>query len=84
MGNSVAEVDAVLKQIDGVLPVITGGVSIFMPSAAGALTVLQPVFETAVKAVDVVAQDTGKPLSTVIQDVINHLTPGKPDAPSLS
>jgi hypothetical protein len=55
-----------------------------MPSAAGALTVLQPVFETAVKAVDVVAHDTGKPLSTVIQDVINHLTPGKPDAPSLS
>lgn len=35
-------------------------------------------------ALNTVQQDTGKPWEQVTVDVINHLTPGQPNAPSLS
>jgi hypothetical protein len=35
-------------------------------------------------ALNTVQADTGKPWEQVAVDVINHLTPGQPNAPSLS
>jgi len=35
-------------------------------------------------AMNTVQADTGKPWEQVAVDVINHLTPGQPNAPSLS
>jgi hypothetical protein len=36
------------------------------------------------KAVEIVAKDKGKPIDQVVNDVIDHLTPGAPNSPALS
>ena len=44
---------------------------------------IMQVLPTVFQAINTVHTDTGKPLDQVIVDVINHLTPGQPNAPSL-
>jgi outer membrane receptor protein involved in Fe transport len=76
MGNTVAEVADVLQALEMLEPIL----ATFVPGAAAWL----PLFNIAVQATQTVANDTGKPLQSTITDVINHLTPGQPNAPSLS
>jgi hypothetical protein len=83
MGNTLAEIDQALKIVNEVMPTALGAVSFFFPQAA-VITPFLPLFQQVISAVDIVQQDTGKPVLDVIQDVINHLTPGQPNAPALS
>jgi len=48
------------------------------------LQVILQALPILVKAVETVAADTGKSPEQAAEDVINHLTPGKPNAPELS
>ncbi len=41
------------------------------------------LLSAALKAAATVQADTGKPWDQVLVDVVNHLTPGMPGAPSL-
>lgn len=52
----------------------------FKAFSAMILQVLPSVFE----AISIVQADAGKPWEEAVSDVINHLTPGAPDAPALS
>ena len=45
--------------------------------------VIMQILPTIERAMTTIAADTGKPLSTTVVDVINHLTPGMPNSPSL-
>src|SRR5262245_44338999 len=83
MGDTAAEVDQALHIASQVLPIALGGLAMFVPNVS-AITPFLPLFTKVVQAADVVAGDTGKPLLDVIQDVLNHLTPGAPAAPALS
>ena len=77
MGNTAGEIASALNAVEALLPIAEA----FLPAAAQPwLALVGPL----VNAADAVAADTGKPLNQVIQDVINHLTPGAPGAPSLS
>lgn len=78
------QVDRVLHDINQVLPYVVGGVSLFVPGASPFTTVLLKAFQAVVSAADIVAADTGKPFPDVLQDVINHLDPNKPNVPSLT
>jgi hypothetical protein len=80
------EVDTALNFAAGFLPEIIAGLSIFPQTAAFApiLGALSPVFSAVVNAANTVAADTGKPWQQVLDDVLNHLTPGAPAAPALS
>jgi hypothetical protein len=42
------------------------------------------ILPAVVQAVQTVATDRGKPVDQVVGDVINHLTPGQPNAPALN
>jgi hypothetical protein len=83
MGNTLAEIDQALQIADEVLPIALGGLAPFVPGVS-AVTPFLPLFEKAISAVDIAAKDTGKPLLDVIQDVLNHLTPGMPNVAALS
>jgi hypothetical protein len=48
------------------------------------LSIFTRLMPAALLAVETVSQDKGKPANEVIDDVIAHLTPGQPNAPSLS
>lgn len=76
MGNTVAEIEQALTIANQLLPFA----ATFFPPAQPWV----PLFQVLAQAVNTVAQDTGKPLDQVISDVINHLTPGAPAAPSLT
>jgi hypothetical protein len=52
----------------------------FMQIAA----LIEQLMPVAFKAMATVQADTGKPWEQVLEDVIAHLTPGMPNAPSLS
>jgi hypothetical protein len=52
----------------------------FMQIAA----LIEQLMPVAFQAMATVQADTGKPWEQVLVDVINHLTPGKPGAPSLT
>lgn len=47
-------------------------------------SLLVQVLPSVINAMMTVQQDTGKPWEQVVVDVINHNTPGQPNAPSLS
>jgi len=44
---------------------------------------IMQVMPSLFQAINTVQADTGKPWEAVVVDVINHLTPGQPNAPSL-
>jgi hypothetical protein len=46
-------------------------------------SILMQLLPTVFKAVETVSADKGKPVQDVVIDVINHLTPGQPNAPAL-
>jgi hypothetical protein len=48
------------------------------------ITLLPALINAAVAAVNAVSKSTGKPPGEAVLDVISHLTPGMPNAPSLS
>jgi hypothetical protein len=48
------------------------------------IQIIAQLLPSLVGAVETVAADRGKPPEDVVEDVINHLTPGKPNAPALS
>ena len=43
-----------------------------------------PVIEAAMQGVAIVAKDTGAPAAAAASQVVSHLTPGAPAAPSLN
>lgn len=47
------------------------------------LQALPSLISAALQAVQVVEEVTGKPQDKALEDVINHLTPGQPNAPAL-
>jgi hypothetical protein len=49
-----------------------------------AFQLIMQLLPVVAQAASTVQADTGKPWEQVVEDVINHLTPGKPGAPSLS
>lgn len=50
----------------------------------GGFSLLMQILPAVFGAVNTVKADTGKPWEEVAQDVINHLTAGQPNAPSLN
>jgi hypothetical protein len=76
MGDTLGEVVGVLQALEAFEPIV----ETFVPASDPFI----PLFNVAVAAAQTVSNDTGKPLAEVIQDVINHLTPGAPAAPALS
>ena len=47
------------------------------------VTIIMQLLPVVLKAVETVASDKGKPVEDVVGDVINHLTPGQPNASAL-
>jgi hypothetical protein len=84
MGDTVLEIENALKSIGSFLPFVATGVSFFAPQYAPLVSALSPAFQALADALGIVHQDTGKPLDQVVTDVVNHLTPGAPPAPSLT
>jgi lysozyme family protein len=82
--GTLAQVDAALQVFDKMLPEIDIGLHLFAPPVALALDPFIPAFHKLVQAVDIVAKDTGKPFAQVLQDVMDTLTPNKPNAPALN
>ena len=56
--------------------------NIFQEILSG-FSLLYQVLPIVAQAFATVKADTGKPWEEVAQDVINHLTPGQPNAPAL-
>jgi len=83
MGDTAAEIDQALHIASEVLPIALGGLGMFVPQVA-AITPFLPLFTKVVQAADVISADSGKPILDIIQDIMNHLTPGMPAAPALS
>lgn len=48
------------------------------------VALMEQLFPVVMNAVKTVQQDTGKSPVQVIEDVINHLTPGAPNSPALT
>jgi hypothetical protein len=56
--------------------------NVFQEVLAG-FSLFYQVLPVVAKAFATVQADTGKPWEQVAEDVINHLTPGQPNAPGL-
>lgn len=48
------------------------------------ITLIEQLLPSVLKAVDTVEQQTGKSTDASVQEVVNHLTPGQPNSPSLT
>jgi hypothetical protein len=77
------DVENALQSAQTVLPALLNIVGLFY-APAGALSKFLPLIETAITAVEQVANATGTDLSAAQTAVVNHLTPGQPNAPALN
>jgi hypothetical protein len=47
------------------------------------IPLLVKILPAALQAIQFVAAESGKPFDVAVTDVVNHLTPGQPNAPAL-
>lgn len=48
------------------------------------IQILEQLLPSVLQAVSSVEAATGKPTSAAVQEVVNHLTPGQPNSPTLT
>jgi hypothetical protein len=76
------DIEEALQAVNSLLPSVLAVVGTFVPQVA-AFSKFLPLIQVALQGVNVVAQATGN-ASTAPQTVMDHLTPGAPNAPALS
>lgn len=81
--TDVADVTKALQAIEGFFSTIVPIVGSFYPPVEAVVPFL-PAITAALTAVNTVATQSGADIATAIQDVVNTLTPGKPNAPALA
>jgi hypothetical protein len=81
--STITEIDQALNTATQFLPGLLAFLTQFYPPA-GAILPFLPLVQTALQGVETVEQAMGVATSTATQTVINHLTPGAPNAPALS
>ncbi len=80
----VTDIEAALEALNSLLPTIFSVVGTFVPQVAIFAKFL-PLIQVAISGVDVVAKATNAANATpAVQSVMDHLTPGAPNAPELS
>jgi hypothetical protein len=77
------DTELALEAANALLPEILGVVASFYPPAKY-LSAFLPLIRFAIQGVDTVAQATGQTTVAATAAVIDHLTPGAPNAPALS
>ncbi len=83
MGDTAGEIENGLTVAEEILPTLFGALGMFFPQFAMFAKFL-PLLPVLVKAVDTVGQATGAPIHQNIAAVVDHLTPGQPNAPALT
>jgi lysozyme family protein len=80
--TDIADVTKAAQAIENVLPTVISIVGTFY-APINLVTPFLPLIQQALTAVNTVATQSGTDIATAIQDVVNTLTPGKPNAPAL-
>jgi lysozyme family protein len=78
-----SEIEQVINTVSGFLPQAIMFIANFYPPAKALLAFL-PLIQVAIQAVRALQQATGQSTAAATAAVIDHLTPGQPNAPALS
>lgn len=79
----ITEIDQALNSANTFLPTLINFVGMFY-APANALTPFLPLIQTALQGVETIEAATGLATPAATQQVIDHLTPGAPNSPTLS
>jgi len=78
-----AEAEKVLEKVMEIEPTIVGTVGIFVPEVAVAQPFILAAAPAIEKALEALAQGNGGNMIQAVADLIKHVTPGLPNAPTL-